>query len=138
MRRLACLAVLTLSGCVVHAHAPPRPVDPPVSRDEAARLLSAGVSEAVVWEQVDLRGMEPLDAEAVATLKKAGAPDPLLQKMILAERKPPPPVPVVVPYYYGYSPVYASFGFGFGYSHWRHSHYSHRHYHGSRGIRVYR
>lgn len=131
MRRLACLAVLTLGGCVVHAHPDPRPVDPPLSRDEALRLLSAGVAEGVVWEQVDLRGMEPLDADAVAALKKAGAPDPLLQKMILAVRTPPPE-PVVYAYYDGYRPVYTSVGFGFGFSSRRYSHYR------GRGIRVYR
>jgi hypothetical protein len=103
------------------------------------------VSEGVLGENVENRGVEPLDADAVAALKKAGASDALLQKMIQGERKPPPPEEAVYaspyPYYYGYDPyypAYATFGFGFGYSSYHH-HPHHSHYHRSyRGIRVYR
>jgi hypothetical protein len=140
MRWLSCLAVLAFGGCVVYERAPlPRPADPPLSANEALRLVAAGVSEAVIREAVDLRGVEPLDADALAALKKAGASDPLLQKMILAVRTPPPEEDVVYvePYtyyygYYGYRPWYPSVGFGFG--------FSSRHYHGrpSRGVRIYR
>ena len=143
---MSCLAALAFGGCVVYDRAPvSRPSDPPLSREEAHRLLSAGVSEGVIGEFVDRRGVEPLDADAVAALKKAGASDPLLQKMIQAVRKEPPPEEVVAdgpyPYYYGYPygyyPAYASVGFGFGYSY---GHYGH--YHGCRpsyrGVRVYR
>lgn len=135
MSRWLCLASLALGGCVVYERGPvPRPADPPLSREELARLLAAGVSEGVLREQVALRGAEPLDADAVAALKKAGASDDLLQRLILAVRvPPPPPEPVVVEraYYYGWSPVYASVGFGFGVS-------SYRRYPRARGIRVYR
>ena len=138
---MSCLAALALGGgCVVYERgAVPRPADPPLGADEALRLVAAGVSEAVIGELVALRGVEPLGADALAALKKAGAPDPLLQKMILAVRTPPPPEEEVVyvdtyPYYYGYyphdRPFYASVGFGFS------SRHSHRH--SSRGIRVYR
>jgi len=141
MRWLSCLAVLALGGgCVVARDRAdlPRPADPPLGADEAVRLVSAGVSETVIGEQVALRGVEPLGADTVAALKKAGASDPLLEKMILAARTPPPPPEEVVyvepyPYYYGYygyRPFYASVGFGFS------SRHSHRH--SSRGIRVYR
>jgi hypothetical protein len=141
MRWLSCLAALALGGCVVYERgAVPRPADPPLGANEAARLVSAGVSETVIGELVALRGVEPLDADALAALKKAGASDPLLQKLILAVRTPPPPeedVVYVEPYpyyfgygYYGYYPWRGSVGFGF----------SSRHYYGrpSRGIRVYR
>lgn len=133
MRRWLCLAALALGGCVVYERGPvPRPADPPLSREELARLLAAGVAEGVAREQVALRGAEPLDADAVAALKKAGASDELLQELILAARVPPPePIVVERAYYYGWSPVYTSLGFGFGFS-------SHRHYSRSRGIRVYR
>ena len=138
---MSCLAALGLGGgCVVYERdAVPRPVDPPLSGEEALRLVSAGVSETVVGELVALRGVEPLDADALAALKKAGAPDALLQKMILAVRTPPPPEEERVyvdtyPYYYGYYPYYRPFytSVGFGFS----SRHSHRH--SSRGIRVYR
>jgi hypothetical protein len=135
---MSCLAVLALGGCVVYDRAPlPRPADPPLTGNEALRLVAAGVAEAVIREAVDLRGVEPLDADALAALKKAGASDPLLQKMILAVRTPPPEEDVVYvepyPYYYsGYYPWYPSVGFGFG--------FSSGHYHGrpSRGVRIYR
>lgn len=138
---MSCLAALAFGGCVVYDRAPvPRPADPPLSRDEAQALLSAGVSEAVITELVERRGMAPLDADAVAALKKGGASDVLLQKMITAARTPPPPPETVYvepyPYYYGYAPVYASVGFGFGYHYGYSSRYHCRPSH--RGVRVYR
>ena len=141
---MSCLVLLALGGCVVYDRAPVRrPDDPPLGRDEALRLVSAGVSEAVLLELVDRRGVEPLDADAIAALKKAGASDTVLQKMIQGVRKPPPPEETAVagpyPYYIGYYPyypAYASFGFGFGYSSYHHHH--HHHHKSYRGVRVYR
>lgn len=144
-RWLCVLGLASLGGCVVYERAPAsRPADPPLSRDEASRLLAAGVSGPVLDELVERRGVEPLDADALAALKKAGASDALLQKMIASVRTPPPePETVVVdyphyyyPYYYGYGwpywrSYYPGWSFGFG--------YSRSYYRGSsRGIRVYR
>jgi hypothetical protein len=135
MRRLTGLAALALlGGCVVYDREDStRPADPPLARDEALTLVRAGLADTVVFELVDRRGVEPLDADSLAALKKAGASDGLLQKMILAERRPPVVVeePPVAYYYEGWRPIYPVFGFGFGYSRW---HYGRP----SRGIRIHR
>jgi len=131
MRALTCLAALALGGCVVRERVPsPRPADPPLTREEAARLLAAGAPEPVLREQVDQRGVEPLDADAIAALKKAGASDALLQAMITAVRVPPPPPEVVI---VEHERVWGpSFSFGFGFSS------SRRVCRPSRGVRIYR
>lgn len=141
MRRILGLAVLALGGCVVvHDPVLPRPAEPPLTREEATRFVAAGLSEGVIGERIDAQGVEPLDADALAALKKAGASDALLQKLILAAKTPPPPERAVYVddgpyYYYGYRPIYTSvgvgFGFGYGYSHSRVCR-------PSRGIRIYR
>lgn len=140
MRRgLFLAALLPLGGCIVHEHREvPRPAEPPLTRDEALRLVQAGLSEPVVVELVLRRGVEPLDAAAVAELSKAGAPDALLQRMITAARVPPPPEPEpvyveLVDPWYAWRPWYPTIGFGFGFGGYRS--YGHR---TSRGIRIYR
>ena len=132
-----------LSGCYYPGYAVRRvaPVDPPVSREEAERLASAGVSEPVIIELVEKRGAAPLTPDDLVALKKAGVGDPVVQKMIASERKETAQVVVddyyVAPsYYYSYDYPYTSaywglgWGWGWGY---------HRHYpRGYLGVRVYR
>jgi hypothetical protein len=160
MRRTFSLAALALlGGCVVYDPPPERrPADPPVTKEEALSLVRAGLSEPVVIELAEQRGVEPLDADTLAALKKAGASDPLLQKMIQSERRAPvvaavpgaydpyyyPYYPYYPWYYYPYRPVYPypayGIGVGFGY----YGYYGHRHhYHGhghshSAPVRIYR
>jgi hypothetical protein len=131
MRMSLSLAALALGGCVVYERAElPRPADPPLAREEAARLLAAGAPEDVLREQVERRGVEPLDADAIAALKKAGASDALLTKMIEGVRvRPPPPEEVI----YVERPYWGpSFSFGVGFSS------GYRHCRPSRGVRIYR
>jgi len=131
MRMSLCLAALALGGCVVYERGDvPRPADPPLTREEAARLLAAGVPEDVVREQVERRGVEPLDADAIAALKKAGASDALLKALIEGVRVPPPPLPEVVYVERPYWGPSVSFGFGFS--------SGPRYCRPARGIRVYR
>lgn len=145
MRYAAALLLLGALGCQVYSPPPPPPdgLEPPLAAGEIERLLSAGVSEAVIAAQAADRGALKLSAENVVSIKKAGASDDLLGKLIAAERPSPPPELVLEPvpphryihYYDPYYPYYwgPSFSFGFGYS----RHY-HRHYHGGSRIRVYR
>ena len=131
MRYLSGLVALAaLGGCILHEPVPAgRPPDPPLAREELLSLVRAGVSSPLVFDLVDRRGAEPLDADSLAALKTAGASDALLQKAILAEKR----APVVVvdpaayyypgyyaypPYYYGYAPYYPRYGYagwGWGY-----------------------
>lgn len=140
MRGLSGLVALAaLGGCIVHDHAPlPRPAAPPLAREELLSLVRAGIAGPVLFELADRRGVDPLDADTLATLKKEGASDGLLQKLILAERRAPPVVVVEAPPYdygdyYGWAPYTPHFGWGFGFG-WS----SYRYYRPSRGIRIYR
>ena len=133
------VALAALGGCIIHEQGPlPRPADPPLSRQEVSSLVRAGVGEPLIFELAERRGVDPLDADAIASLKTAGASDGLLQKMLLAERRAPAVVvedapPYYYGDYYGWGPYYPRFGwgFGFGYS-------GYRYYRPSRGIRIYR
>lgn len=132
------LGLATLAGCYIPAHTVRRayPTDPPVSREEAERLTSAGVSEAVIIELIGKRGATPLTTDDLVALKKAGTPDAVVQKMIASERKTPEvavveenPYPYSYYYYdYPYYHTYFSYGFGYGYYRPR----------GYWGVRVYR
>lgn len=94
--------VLALSGCVMTSYerrSVSAPI-PPVSREEAERLVAAGLSEKVIIEMVDSRGMIHLTSDEIVTLKKKGASDALLEKMIAAERREPQVVVIDPGFYY--------------------------------------
>lgn len=142
MKQLLCAFLLVTSGCYYQGYAVRRvgPSEPPVSREEIERLTTAGISEPVMTELVEKRGASSLTPEDLVALKKAGTPDPVVQKMIATERKLEP-VPVdgayVYPseyYYYDAPYYYASYGYGFGWG-WG---YYHPYNHGYLGVRGYR
>ena len=139
MRKLACVLLLATSGCYYQGYAIRKvgPMEPPVSREEVERLSAAGVSEPVIIELIEKRGAAPLSPDDLVALKKAGAADSVVQKMIAAERKVENVVfedAYAAPYYYYDYPAYASFGYGFG---WGWGYY--RPYpRGYMGVRVYR
>lgn len=145
MKYVAAVLLLGMTGCQVYSPAPPPPagIEPPLSAGETERLLAAGVPADVIAEQAADRGALKLSAENVVSLKKAGANDDLLAKLIAAERPSPPPELVLEPlpahrplYYYDpYYPYYYGPSFSFGFGYYRHYH---RHYHGGSRIRVYR
>lgn len=140
------VALAALGGCIVHDHAPAgRPPDPPVAGEELLSLVRAGIAGPVIFDLVDRRGAEPLNADTLAALKQAGASDALLQKAILAERRAPPVVVVEPPYYYswppyyggtyyGWGPPYPYYGWSFGYGWSGYRCYGRSSY----GIRIYR
>jgi hypothetical protein len=147
MKTMMCvLALAALSGCYYPSYAVRKvtPSEPPVSREEAERLASAGVSEPVVTELIEKRGAATLTPDDLVALKKAGVSDALVQKMIASERKETAQVIVddyyyYAPGYYGYPyypyyPYYGAYwgvgwGWGWGY---------HSYPRGSVGVRVYR
>jgi hypothetical protein len=146
MRKMLLAIPLALAGCVYErvAREPAAPSGPPVTREEMERLSAAGVSEPVLIELVEKRGARPVSADDLVALKKAGASDAVVQKMIASETKEPEVVLVEQPTYYYPRPYYPhpwyydpwycypSIGFGFGY----HSHRRHRH--SGVGVRIIR
>lgn len=146
MTRIAVLglaAVAALGGCIVHDSAAPQaPAGPPLTRDEAERLAAAGVSEPVMVELIEKRGARALTADDLVALKKAGATDAVVQKMIASETREPEVVVVREPEYYhypysGYSYWGPAWGFSFGYGYYHHRHHS-THSHTSRPATGYR
>jgi len=143
MKKLLCLLLLTASGCVYPAYTVRRPLpsEPPVSREEIERMSTAGISEAVMIELLEKRGAQPLNTDDLVALKKAGAPDPVVQKAIASERKVVERVVVddyYPAYYPGYYPYYGasfSYGFGWGYPYYG---YGYSYPRGYMGVRVYR
>jgi len=123
MKKLLPICVLALSGCIYERYDARRagPVTPPLTRDEAERLAAAGVAEPTMVEILEQRGAKALSADDIVAIKKAGASDAVIQKMIATERKDPPEVVYVEhpghyrPYYYG---PYWYPSWGFGYSYW--------------------
>ncbi len=117
---------LALSGCVYRAHRVNREAaqPPPVMREEVERMMAAGISEGVLIDLVDRRGAAHLSSEDLVALKKAGASETLLAKMIASERKEPPPTAVVVVeeepvhVHYHCDHYYPYPFFGFSYSRW--------------------
>lgn len=115
MKKWMPLLALALSGCFYGHRRAPAPVEPPLSREEAERLSAAGISDAVILEEVERRGARRLSADDMVALKKAGAGDAVLEKMIASERRDPP----VVHYeehrhsHYYYHP-YPLWGFSYG------------------------
>ena len=156
MKKWMCvLALAALGGCyapggyVVRRMAP---AEPPVSKEEAQRLTSAGVSDSVLTELIEKRGASPLGAEDLVDLKKGGVSDPIVQKMISSERKETAQTTVedyyVAPGYYGYPyypypyyPYYygpaVSVGVGWGWGYYGH-YYGGCYPRGAVGVRVYR
>jgi hypothetical protein len=154
MRKMLCVLLLAMSGCYYQGYAVRKVVnpDPPLSREEVERLTTAGVSEPVVQEMVEKRGVVALSPDDLVALKKANVPDAVVQKMIANERKEPANVAVEdyyghpgytygYPYYgYGYGyPYYGSFSYGVGWG-WGWGYHNHYHSHprGYAGVRVYR
>lgn len=154
MKKWMCvLALAVLGGCYTPAGYVVRrmaPAEPPVSKEEAQRLASAGVSDSVITELIEKRGATPLAAEDLVDLKKGGVPDPVVQKMISSERKESTPTTVedyyVAPGYYGYPyypyyPYYygpaVSVGVGWGWGYYGHYHGG-CYPRGAVGVRVYR
>lgn len=136
MKRIAwALPVLAglLGGCYTEVYREPAavPAGPPLTREEVERLAAAGVSEPVLLELVEQRGARPLSADDIVALKKAGAPDAVVQKMIARETKEPEVVYVERPVYYYRSYYYhdpwwphswycgPGFGFSYHYYRWR-------------------
>jgi hypothetical protein len=144
---LCILALAALSGCYYQGYAVRRvaPAEPPVSKEEAERLSAAGVSEPVIVELVEKRGSVPLSPDDIVALKKAGATDGVVQKMIASERKESAQVMVddyyVVPGYYYGNPYYpyhaASGGVGWG-GGWGWGYHYNSYPRGYAGVRVYR
>ena len=142
MKKTLCLLILATTGCYIPAHTVRRayPTDPPITREEAERLSSAGVSEAVMLDLIGKRGSVSLTPDDLVALKKAGTPDSVVQKMIASERKAPEVAgvedggyPYSYYYYdYPYYRPYFSYGFGFGWG----GYYRSRGYWGG-GVRVY-
>ena len=126
MKKLLCLLILATTGCYVPTHTVRRayPTDPPITREEAERLSSAGVSEAVMMELIGKRGAAPLTPDDLVALKKAGTPDSVVQKMIASERKTPEVAivsdnPYPYAYYYDYPYYSTGFSYGFGWGYYR-------------------
>ncbi len=128
VRTLATLLTLPLTGCVYESYerrASPDPV-PPLSREESQRLVAAGISDPVLTETIDARGVTRLSSDDLVALKKSGAGDAVLEKLIAAERPDPRMVVLQGGYYYvdphhfyfpGYS--YSSWGYrSFGWRRW--------------------
>ncbi len=123
MKKLLPICILALSGCIYERYDDRRaaPGAPPLTRDEAERLAAAGVAEPTMVEIIEQRGARALTADDIVAIKKAGASDAVIQKMIATERKDPPEIiyveqPVYYrPYYYG---PYWYPSWGFGYSTW--------------------
>lgn len=132
MRTLPALLTLALAGCVVHSNRPrsPGPEGPPLTKTDLERLSAAGISDPVIVELIDRRGVVRLSSDDVVAVKKAGATDEIIQKAIASERQEPPPVPMAVPiyyyhyyypYYWWYPSVYVGTTVGFGsYRYWGH------------------
>lgn len=121
MKLLLPLAALALAGCL-HPYPGTRsgPVsdDPPVAREEVERLAAAGVSDAVIVESLERRGTRKLSADDLVALKKAGATDAVLEKMIAAERPAAPPE-ASWPHHHGHSCCsYPRPAVGFSYGWW--------------------
>ena len=143
MKKSLCLLLLAAAGCVYPAYTVrrPLPTEPPVSREEIERMSNAGISEAVMIELIEKRGALALSTDDLVALKKADAPDPVVQKAIASERKIVERVIVedyYSAYYPGYYPYYgASFGYGFG---WGYPYYGYGYGYsrGAMGVRVYR
>jgi hypothetical protein len=145
MKKLLCLLLLAAAGCTYPAYTvrKPIPAEPPVSKEEIERMSNAGISEPVMVELIDKRGAQPLSTDDLVALKKAGAPDPVVQKAIASERKVVEQV-VVTDYYYpyaGYYPYYGasfSYGFAWGYPYYGYGHYYGGYPRGYGGVRIYR
>jgi hypothetical protein len=125
MRHLLPLAALALAGCLnpyYGTRGGPGSGDPPVAREEVERLAAAGVSDAVILESLERRGARKLSADDLVALKKAGATDAVLEKMIAAERPDLPAAGRAEAYYshahhHGYSCCswfWPSVGFSYG------------------------
>jgi hypothetical protein len=141
MWKVAPWILLVAAGCV---HEPPErppmpmPPEPPITRDEVERLSRAGITEAVILEQVEKRGARPLNPDDLVALKNAGTSDAVVQKMISSERKEPDVVVVQQPaylyhnYYYGpywYGPYWGPYwGFGVSYYGYRGGYYGYRYH----------
>ncbi len=140
MKKSLCLLLLATAGCVYPAYTVrrPLPTEPPVSREEIERLSNAGISETVMIELIEKRGALALSTDDLVALKKADAPDPVVQKAIASERKIVEQV-IVEDYYSGYYPYYgASFSYGFwGYPYYGYG-YGYGYSRGAMGVRVYR
>jgi hypothetical protein len=123
-----------LSGCYYEGYerrVALAPVPPPVTAQEAERMAAAGVSEAVLLEQIDMRGSRALSVDDMVAIKKAGASDAVIARMQATVRKDPEVVyvdsPVVYRSYY-YGPYWYP-TWGFGYTYWGHR--------GGVGVRVW-
>jgi hypothetical protein len=146
IRKAAALLVLALPGCIYEVRRPqPLPPGPPIGKDEVERLSAAGVSEPVLIELVEKRGARKLSADDIVALKKAGASDAVIQKMISLENREPERVYVEVPGYYRsyygyYDPWYywgPTWGFGW-YGSWGYHHHHYSRGYSGLGVRIYR
>ena len=147
MKTLLLVLLAATAGCTYPAYTVRKPInsDPPISREEIERMSSAGIAEPVMIEMIEKRGADALTTDDVVALKKAGAPDPVVQKALSNEKKVVERV-YVDNYYYGYpypyyyGPAYsASFYFGYPY-YYHHGYYGGYYggYRGAAGVRVYR
>lgn len=149
MKKLCCVLLLASAGCTYPAYSVRKTIqsEPPISRDEIERMSSAGISEPIMIDLIEKRGATALTTDDLVALKKAGAPDPVVQKAISSERKIVERVYVDDYYYpnaygypyYGYPYYGVSVGFGYGWGYYG-GHYGHYHggYRGASGVRVYR
>ncbi len=129
MKRAWLLLVLAGAAGCVHRYPVVRHHDPPLTQGEAGRLAAAGVGEPVMIELVEKRGALKLSADDIVEIKKAGASDGVIQKMIALERKEPERARTVEydtvyyyqrPYYPWWGPSYYYYSGGYYHSHGGH------------------
>lgn len=152
MKKLLCVLLLASAGCTYPAYAVRKTIqsEPPVSKDEIERLSTAGISEPIMIDLIEKRGATALTTDDLVALKKAGAPDPVVQKAIASERKVvervyvddyyysyPYPYPYYGYPYYGYPYYGMSIGVGYGWG-WGYYGGYYGGYRGAAGVRVYR
>lgn len=118
MKKMLFLALASLGACVAppYEYEPLGPAHPPLHAREITRLAAAGISTEVIQELIDARGVRPLDADDLVSIKKAGYDDDMIRKMIAAER---PDVPAVQILDFGYPSLYGGYSsYSYSYSSW--------------------
>lgn len=131
------VALAAISGCTypIRQQMPP---PTPMTHEDVVRLSRAGISEDVITESVEVRGLgETLSsAENVIDLKQSGLSDRVLEAMVKARIVRSESIAGDGPYWvygypycpgcpWGYSGAYATFGHGHHHIHAHHSHGGH-------------
>jgi hypothetical protein len=127
------LTACLLAGCV-YGPVPryrARPSATPLSSEDIVRMVKAGVSDAVVIEQIKAVGLDarPM-SEQIISLKKEGLSDAVIEAMVAARLPAPQRVEPVYdypenyyyPYYYG-PWWYGPYWYGWPYWGWHFNYY---------------